>query len=61
MADISMCNNAKCPSLKKCYRAQAEPKSGGWDQSYMAFKPEGDKCADFIPLREVPSERTDNQ
>ena len=49
MADITMCENWKCPSSKNCYRYQAEPHPF-W-QYYMKFEPiEGEvRCPDYIP------------
>ena len=49
MADITMCENWKCPSSKNCYRYQAEPHP--FYQSYMNFEPiEGEvRCPDYIP------------
>ena len=49
MADITMCENWKCPSSKNCYRYQAEPHPF-W-QPYMKFEPiEGEvRCPDYIP------------
>lgn len=48
MADITMCENWKCPSSKNCYRYQAEPHPF-W-QYYMKFEPiEGEvRCPDYI-------------
>lgn len=49
MADLTMCDNWKCPSHKNCYRYQAEPHPF-W-QYYMKFEPiEGEvRCPDYIP------------
>jgi hypothetical protein len=49
MPDISMCNNALCPSKEYCYRYTAIPNPHR--QSYMEFTPkEGeDECDHFYP------------
>ena len=55
MADITMCDNWRCPSSKNCYRYQAEPHP--FYQSYMAFEPiEGEvACSDFMECAVLPT------
>lgn len=49
MPDISMCNNAICPSKENCYRFTAKPSE--FRQSYAKFTLESDEisCSYFIP------------
>lgn len=50
MPDISMCQNNKCPSFSKCYRAQAVPTP--YRQTYGGFAPSPgeEKCDKFSEL-----------
>lgn len=46
MADISMCQDMKCPMKFKCYRHTAP--WNPWRQSLLAESPrEGDECKEF--------------
>lgn len=49
MPDISLCNNALCPSKENCYRFTA--KANKFCQSYTKFTLESDEvsCSYFIP------------
>lgn len=49
MPDISMCNNALCPSKECCYRFTAKPNE--FCQSYTDFTLEDDEmnCSYFYP------------
>ena len=49
MPDISMCNNALCPSKDYCYRFTAKPSE--FRQSYINFTLESDEisCSYFMP------------
>jgi hypothetical protein len=49
MPDISMCDNALCPSKDYCYRFTAIPTPNR--QSYVSFSPEDDEvnCSHFYP------------
>jgi len=55
MADITLCNNLRCPLADKCKRAQATP-SEHW-QSYSAWEcTEKDGvilCDGFYPIKEL--------
>lgn len=49
MPDISLCNNALCPSKDYCYRFTAKPNE--FRQSYRKFTLESDEvsCSYFMP------------
>lgn len=51
MPDISMCDNADCPSCTLCWRFMAKPSAY---QSYSNFQPNGDKCKSFWDMKDRP-------